>query len=164
MSLTTTPTRRALKLAAPTYPNWQSSGSCRDHDDPETWFPIGENAAAQAQASEAVAVCWQCPVRAECLQFALDTRQDVGVWGGLTEQERRALHKRRIRRHDRGDMSALDHILTKRLSEFQELEARGLEPVDIARELGTNVQTVRNVRERLAQQAQAQAPEAVQAA
>ena len=44
---------------------------------------------------EARAVCSGCPVRLECLADALDNRMDFGVWGGMTERERRALLRRR---------------------------------------------------------------------
>jgi WhiB family redox-sensing transcriptional regulator len=49
------------------------------------------------QAEEAKAVCAGCPVRPDCLAFALDTEQNDGVWGGLSETERRAL-KRKLRK------------------------------------------------------------------
>ncbi len=43
------------------------------------------------QALRAKAVCAQCPVRMECLEWAIDTRQPHGVWGGLDEHERERL-------------------------------------------------------------------------
>ncbi|MFF1284343.1 WhiB family transcriptional regulator [Streptomyces sp. NPDC058299] len=58
------------------------------------FFPVGEGVIATAQAERAKLVCRRCPVRDDCLQFALATGQDSGVWGGLTEDERRALKKR----------------------------------------------------------------------
>jgi len=48
-----------------------------------------------AAQREARAVCSACPVRLECLADALDNRMDFGVWGGMTERERRALLRRR---------------------------------------------------------------------
>lgn len=48
-----------------------------------------------AAQREARAVCITCPVRLECLADALDHRMDFGVWGGMTERERRALLRRR---------------------------------------------------------------------
>ncbi len=48
--------------------------------------------AAQNRAKQ---VCWQCPVRTECLAEALDNNIEWGVWGGMTERERRALLRRR---------------------------------------------------------------------
>lgn len=48
-----------------------------------------------AAQREARSVCQGCPVRLECLADALDNRMDFGVWGGMTERERRALLRRR---------------------------------------------------------------------
>ncbi|RSS82202.1 hypothetical protein EF919_39755, partial [Streptomyces sp. WAC02707] len=59
--------------------------------DPETFFPVGISEAAQEQAVRAKEVCMSCPVRRECLEWALDTEQPHGVLGGLTEEERREL-------------------------------------------------------------------------
>ena len=68
---------------------WRRAAACRDLDT-EVFFPLSE-----ADAGPAKAVCAGCPVRAECLEFALATRQGDGVWGGLTETERRRLGRRR---------------------------------------------------------------------
>ncbi|MFF2569062.1 WhiB family transcriptional regulator [Streptomyces sp. NPDC101191] len=48
-----------------------------------------------AAQNGAKALCTGCPVKAECLAYALDQRVEHGVWGGMTERERRALLKRR---------------------------------------------------------------------
>ena len=55
--------------------------------DPELFFPISPGGASQRQEERAKAVCGRCQVRAECLAFAVETRQAHGVWGGLGEQE-----------------------------------------------------------------------------
>ena len=68
--------------------DWRHSARCRN-EDPETLFVQG---ALQRDARE---VCKGCPVRTECLAHALDNRVRFGVWGGMTERERRALLKRR---------------------------------------------------------------------
>ena len=68
--------------------DWAPMGSC-SKSDPDALFVQG---AAQNRAK---AVCFGCPVRAECLADALDNRTEFGVWGGMTERERRALLKRR---------------------------------------------------------------------
>jgi len=68
--------------------NWTARAACRG-TDPDALFVQG---AAQNRAK---VVCSGCPVRAECLADALDNRVEFGVWGGLTERERRALLRRR---------------------------------------------------------------------
>lgn len=68
--------------------DWRHSARCRD-EDPDTLFVQG------AQQRDAREVCRACPVRTECLAHALDNRIRFGVWGGMTERERRALLKRR---------------------------------------------------------------------
>ena len=67
---------------------WTTRGACRTVD-PDVLFVQG---AAQHQAK---AVCMACPVRTECLADALDNQVEFGVWGGMTERERRALLRRR---------------------------------------------------------------------
>jgi WhiB family transcriptional regulator, redox-sensing transcriptional regulator len=76
--------------------DWRHIAACRD-EDPELFFPIGNTGPALLQIEEAKSVCRRCPVREECLQFALETGQDAGVWGGLSEDERRALKRRNAR-------------------------------------------------------------------
>ena len=68
--------------------DWTAKASCRDMD-PDELFVQG---AAQNRAKQR---CMGCPVRAECLADALDNRVEFGVWGGMTERERRALLRRR---------------------------------------------------------------------
>jgi WhiB family transcriptional regulator, redox-sensing transcriptional regulator len=77
--------------------DWRSRAACID-EDPELFFPIGTTGPAVEQAEIAKRVCDRCDVREECLEFALATNQDAGVWGGLTEDERRALKRARQRR------------------------------------------------------------------
>jgi WhiB family redox-sensing transcriptional regulator len=68
--------------------NWRSAAACRP-TDPELFFPLSEFGSAREQIAEAKAICAGCPVRRQCLRFALRTRQTHGIWGGLTELERR---------------------------------------------------------------------------
>lgn len=71
--------------------DWRAWAVCRE-EDPELFFPTGNTGAALAQTEDAKWICNQCcPVREECLQWALETGQDAGVWGGLSTDERRAL-------------------------------------------------------------------------
>lgn len=74
--------------------DWRSLGACR-HEDPELFFPVVPTGPGLVQIDRAKAVCARCEVRAECLRFAVETVQDHGVWGGTSEEERRAL--RRVR-------------------------------------------------------------------
>jgi WhiB family transcriptional regulator, redox-sensing transcriptional regulator len=77
--------------------DWRHHAACRD-EDPELFFPIGNTGPALLQIDEAKRVCTRCKVMSDCLQWALDSGQDAGVWGGLSEDERRALKRRtRIR-------------------------------------------------------------------
>ena len=70
---------------------WRKQAACRG-SDPNLWHPItGENATA------AKAICAQCPVTAQCLEYALTANLYDGVWGGLAERERRAIRRRRRR-------------------------------------------------------------------
>ncbi|MFH8342201.1 WhiB family transcriptional regulator [Streptomyces sp. AM6-12] len=79
--------------------NWREHAACR-YEDPDLFFPIGTTGPAQVQAERAKVVCARCPVREQCLDWALDTGQAIGVWGGTTELERRKL-SRRARSHPR---------------------------------------------------------------
>jgi WhiB family transcriptional regulator, redox-sensing transcriptional regulator len=69
---------------------WDTLAACRD-EDPELFFPVGTSGPAQRQEAEAKAVCARCPVEARCLKVALESGDDYGVRGGMTEGERRAL-------------------------------------------------------------------------
>jgi WhiB family redox-sensing transcriptional regulator len=77
--------------------DWRGNALCKD-EDPELFFPIGTTGPAAEQADAAKRVCGRCDVREQCLEFALSTNQDAGVWGGLTEDERRTLKRARQRR------------------------------------------------------------------
>ena len=68
--------------------DWAAQAACRS-TDPDSLFVQG---AAQNRAK---AICVGCNVRTECLADALDNRVEFGVWGGMTERERRALLRRR---------------------------------------------------------------------
>ncbi len=76
--------------------DWRHNAACRD-EDPELFFPIGNTGPALAQIEEARAVCKRCDVINDCLQWALSHGQDAGVWGGLSEDERRTLKRRNAR-------------------------------------------------------------------
>lgn len=75
--------------------DWRQHAACR-REDPDLFFPIGTSGPALLQTEQAKAVCRRCPVRESCLEWAMETDQTLGVWGGTSENERRSL-KRRIR-------------------------------------------------------------------
>ncbi len=72
--------------------DWRDRSACL-REDPELFFPIGHSGPAQLQSDEAKRVCARCEVRETCLAWALESGQDHGILGGLTEIERRALRR-----------------------------------------------------------------------
>jgi WhiB family redox-sensing transcriptional regulator len=76
--------------------DWRHRAACRD-EDPELFFPIGTTGPALLQVDEAKSVCRRCVVADDCLSWSLETGQEAGVWGGLSEDERRALNSRGVR-------------------------------------------------------------------
>lgn len=70
---------------------WVFRGACRHAGDPELFFPHGSDIRALRQARRAKMFCAQCPVRDECLRYALASGQAHGIWGGTTAEERRQL-------------------------------------------------------------------------
>jgi WhiB family redox-sensing transcriptional regulator len=77
--------------------DWRYRAACKD-DDPELFFPVGTSGPALLQTAEAKSVCYRCEVTWFCLTWALESGQDAGVWGGMTEGERRALKRKGKRR------------------------------------------------------------------
>ena len=73
--------------------DWQCQAACRD-TDPDLFFPVGSTGLALEQIESAKVVCQACDVKTACLEFALTTNQDSGVWGGTSEEERRPLRRR----------------------------------------------------------------------
>ncbi|MGH8902177.1 MAG: WhiB family transcriptional regulator [Egibacteraceae bacterium] len=78
-------------------PVWHAEAACAELPTDE-FFPLGSTGAALDQIARAKAICAGCPVAVECLDYALDTGQTDGVWGGMTEDERRAERRHRQRR------------------------------------------------------------------
>ncbi|MFC4588142.1 WhiB family transcriptional regulator [Sphaerisporangium corydalis] len=83
--------------------DWRHRAACRDVD-PELFFPIGNTGPALMQIEEARQVCRACPVSEPCLKWAIESGQDAGVWGGLSEDERRALKRRTARARARASV------------------------------------------------------------
>ena len=77
------------RRVAPEYQPWMDLALCAQVD-PEAFFP--EKGASPRAAKR---VCTECPVRTQCLEYALANGERFGVWGGLSEQERRKLMRER---------------------------------------------------------------------
>lgn len=71
-------------------PDWQRQAACLNHPEPDLFFPEQ----GRAKAKRARAICADCPVKTECLEYALDEHIVFGIWGGLTRDER-ATYKRK---------------------------------------------------------------------
>lgn len=77
-----------LHLAPP--PDWMQQAKCKGMVT-DGFFPDRGQHEAFKQAK---AICYTCPVRAECLTYAMQNGEKYGVWGGYSERERRAMRKR----------------------------------------------------------------------
>ncbi|MEU6053106.1 WhiB family transcriptional regulator [Streptomyces xanthochromogenes] len=87
--------------------DWRHNAVCRE-EDPELFFPIGNTGPALLQIEEAKAVCRnRCPVMEECLRWALTAGEESGVWGGLSEAERRSIRRRAARRRSGAKAAAV---------------------------------------------------------
>lgn len=69
---------------------WQEQAACRDVEDPDIFFPERGGSSKAARA-----LCADCPVRAECLEYALANHEDFGIWGGTSPRDRRPYWKER---------------------------------------------------------------------
>jgi len=81
-----------------TVPPVLAAAACKG-EDPELFFgpPAEFVTTRQQREAKAKAICARCPARAECLEFALDTGEAYGIWGGTSEDDRRALIRQRRR-------------------------------------------------------------------
>ena len=80
--------------------DWREKASCRSVD-PDLFFPVGTTGIALVQIEHAKSVCQQCDVKKACLDFAIQTNQESGVWGGTSEEERRKLRRQWVARQRR---------------------------------------------------------------
>lgn len=71
---------------------WMEEGSCV-YANTELFFPVGSSMKAIKQSNEAKAICNECPVKVACLEYAISSNQDSGVWGGTTEEERKSIRR-----------------------------------------------------------------------
>jgi WhiB family redox-sensing transcriptional regulator len=75
---------------------WRDRAACLD-EDPELFFPVGNTGPALLQIEKAKIICRRCEVVDNCLNWAMESGQDAGVWGALSDDERRALKRRNAR-------------------------------------------------------------------
>jgi WhiB family transcriptional regulator, redox-sensing transcriptional regulator len=85
-----------MTVAVDNLAEWWSLAACQSVD-PDLFFPMSATKPARSELAAAKAVCAGCPVQSECLQYALAAGPVQGVWGGMTEEERRLLRQRRAK-------------------------------------------------------------------
>jgi DNA-binding CsgD family transcriptional regulator len=112
---------------APEPQNWREWASCRE-TDPEIFHPEKGKSAQPAKQ-----ICANCPVQFDCLEYALDNDMRFGVWGGLSDRERRGLRRRtqyrigvaarreRIAQLSAGGMTGADIAVAMRMTSRQVL-------------------------------------------
>jgi WhiB family transcriptional regulator, redox-sensing transcriptional regulator len=77
--------------------NWRAAGACLSAD-PDLFFPISAKGPAEKQIARAKVICAGCPVRPECLEFAMTHDLTYGIWGGTTVEDRQRERRRKRRR------------------------------------------------------------------
>lgn len=97
----------------PDHNGWMADGACRT-EEPSQFFPDGSTGGWLPVIDHAKAICNTCPVLATCRTWALDTRQPYGIWGGLTEQERRRVQRRLENNRTMPREQAVDAVLYPR--------------------------------------------------
>lgn len=85
--------------------DWRHQAACRGLDG-ELFFPRGDTGPWVIQIEQAKAVCRRCPVMDSCLQWALDTNQISGVWGGASEKERNSMKRYTARQRQKAAKEA----------------------------------------------------------
>jgi len=98
----------SLALGTADY-TWRDEAICRE-TDPDLFFPIGTTGQALLQIDRAKQVCNECTVQVSCLEFALETNQDSGIWGGTSEEERRDIRRRIAARNRIAIMNARSFV------------------------------------------------------
>ncbi len=72
-------------------PDWKDRAACAGYPN-ALFFPAAET--SNGQIEKATAICSICRVADDCLEYALETNQRAGIWGGTTEDERKALRRK----------------------------------------------------------------------
>ncbi len=89
--------------------DWRCRAACRN-TDPDLFFPVGSTGLALEQIESAKTVCRACGARSDCLEFALTTNQDSGIWGGKSEEERRQIRRRRKAERHRASVASIQQV------------------------------------------------------
>jgi WhiB family redox-sensing transcriptional regulator len=84
-------TKGEFRATADIVADWRTSAACAGLPH-AVFFPIGE--ATEEAVTNAKAICNTCPVAEHCLEFALETNQRAGIWGGTAEEDRKALRRK----------------------------------------------------------------------
>lgn len=116
-------------------PGWMAQGLCTQVD-PELFYP-GEG----GQAREALRVCAGCPVRAQCLAYALDRGERFGIWGGQSAAARRRMTRP-------APQPAPASQLVRRAAQIRRLTAAGLSDREVGARIGCTTRTVHRIRAR----------------
>lgn len=92
---------------------WRDLAACLDHSK-AVFFPAGGSGAAARQLELVKQICSGCPVQVECLEYAIETGQRFGVWGGTDEEERRPLRRKWVAAARRGDHLTVEQLLASK--------------------------------------------------
>lgn len=89
----------AVSIAETEQLEWQEEALCRQYSVDLFFGPDHAESEIDRQAREAHAksICQRCPVKEPCLEYAMETAQKYGIWGGMTDKERSSLKRRRAR-------------------------------------------------------------------
>jgi WhiB family redox-sensing transcriptional regulator len=71
-------------------PKWYKDAACKGHENQDDFFPERGSSTVIAKR-----ICNGCPVREECLEYAVERKERFGIWGGKSERERRAIRRER---------------------------------------------------------------------
>lgn len=115
-----------------TVPDW--SGAACEGMDTEHWFPVSGNGGMYAQR-----ICSFCPIRAACLDWAIESRQQFGIWGGLTEAERVEEIRRR---NKQARVNSTVEFAQRRYQLATKLHRSGMSTQQIAEQMQVKVATV----------------------
>ncbi len=126
------------------------SGDGKPFYDAELWQPIGTTGSSVPQIEDAKRVCFRCPVRGECLTYALSLPVDSGILGGLTEGERASLKRRQARVRAKAGPPVRTDLIPAFLGAVV-INRTGLSNKEIARRTGIHKDTVSKIRRGVSQ-------------